>query len=640
MAALTAATAVLAMLAASLGWGLAVLGGYGRLTRLERVVWATILGMGVQGWVMFPMALLIGANWESAALVTAAGLALLIQLRRLPAWEEDGGRPQIPSSPNAMTWLLLAVLVVVVLLDVSAGLVPPADADSMAYHFALPKRYLAEGEINFLPQAVEGAIPLLFHMTYMQALALGGEMGMTLWCTATSWLLPLGAYAAIRRYVSLEWALTLVVLVKSMPAVVYGSPSGQIEVRLAAMFLVAIFLASRARTDECWIPAAVVGMAAGFCAGAKYSGLVAVAVCGLAMLGSFKKWRQILAFGIMTVMAGSQWYLWNWYNTGDPVFPLLWQIVPYMAGAHWDADMAETFRQTVQGEASVPKNFAWLFLYPLKASFDGLQSFDSGRTGFGPLPILLLPFALIGWWPRRHNYVASELMTVFVLSALGYIIWYQFGSSQRIRHFLPELVPLLVLMVIAASRVTTILRPSLSVGLAVVMAIHLSGLLIYSKNNIEYFVTGEKREDYLRRNISAYPLAEWVNLNLRKNDKLLISQREIIYHIDVPVHYAAPLVDGRVKLFPQKPDTLALSMRLRGEGITHLALPNLYSDNIEQNSTFNSMVMDIINAGCASVQSILYVRPMLLSRTLGVYADGVKIKYYIIRIDSDVCANG
>ena len=57
--------------------------------------------------------------------------------------------------------------------DLLEGLAPPADADSLAYHFTLPKAILAEGRLVPIYQAMEGTIPLLLQMTYLVALGTG-----------------------------------------------------------------------------------------------------------------------------------------------------------------------------------------------------------------------------------------------------------------------------------------------------------------------------------------------------------------------------------------------------------------------------------------------------------------------------------
>ena len=88
---------------------------------------------------------------------------------------------------DGVFWALLAMLAFVLACDLCEGLAPPADADSLAYHFALPKQFLSAGHLQFVPRAVDGAVPLLPQMTYLVALGLGGERAMTLW-TMVSYL--------------------------------------------------------------------------------------------------------------------------------------------------------------------------------------------------------------------------------------------------------------------------------------------------------------------------------------------------------------------------------------------------------------------------------------------------------------------
>ena len=64
---------------------------------------------------------------------------------------------------------------------------PPADADTLAYHFVVPRKFLLDATLNFIPRAIDGAVPLLVQMTYVPALALGGEGAATLWALVSGW---------------------------------------------------------------------------------------------------------------------------------------------------------------------------------------------------------------------------------------------------------------------------------------------------------------------------------------------------------------------------------------------------------------------------------------------------------------------
>ena len=95
---------------------------------------------------------------------------------------------------------LFSVLAVIAAFDLLEAIAPAADADTLAYHFALPRDFVANGEILFNARAVTGAIPLLVHMTYAAALATGGELSLNLWAAATGWAPGLLLYAVVRRH--------------------------------------------------------------------------------------------------------------------------------------------------------------------------------------------------------------------------------------------------------------------------------------------------------------------------------------------------------------------------------------------------------------------------------------------------------
>ncbi|MBI3443810.1 MAG: hypothetical protein HY055_00190 [Magnetospirillum sp.] len=631
-----------ALVSACLGWGLALLralGGRALLSPAEHAAYAAVLGMGTVGWLAFPVALIVGANGGAAALVAGGGLLMLALLRR--DLRPDPTRPSVREGGGItpLTWLLLAAILAVAGLDLSAALVPPVDADSMAYHFALPKHFLGTGRIEFIPQAVEAAIPLLFHMTYMLALSLGGEPGLTLWCGLSAWFLPLAAFALARRHLDLDWSLALLVAVKSLPAVVYGSPAGQIEVRIAAMFLVAAILAARSLPLNAAGPAALAGLAAGFCGAAKYSGLLAPAVCGLILLGGIGTIRRALAFAVAALLAGGQWYAWNGLHTGDPLFPLLWGLVPYSAEAHWDETMTRAMQGTMAGELGVPKSLFWLLAYPFKATFDGMPIFESSRTGFGLLPVLLLPFAVAGW-VRRGCPRGGELGCLGLACLLGYVLWFFGGASQRVRHFLPELIPLLLILMVAAARAVesrmALARP-LAAGIALALLIQLGGQAVYSAFNLRHLLHGGSRDQYLTYNIAAYPVVQWLNTHLGSRDKAMLVERELIYLVDVPVHYAPPNDDGRIRLLePLPPPSLFLG-QLRAQGVTHVVIYSVTTDQPDlmhrQRVGLDGRMADLVDAGCANVQAVVESPPLLQSRTLRISDSDGLIKHYVVALE-------
>src|SRR5688572_925543 len=169
---------------ATLGSGamaLTALGVLQTLPRAEQVVWSFAAGLGVFGWLLFFPGLL-GAISPHALTVYSCVLACGAVLLARPGPDEAPLKPL-----RGVEWLLLACIACALLFDLAEGLSPPADADTLAYHFALPKQFLEAGHIAFVPRAGDGAIPMLVHMSYLAALGIGGERALTLWTMVSGW---------------------------------------------------------------------------------------------------------------------------------------------------------------------------------------------------------------------------------------------------------------------------------------------------------------------------------------------------------------------------------------------------------------------------------------------------------------------
>src|SRR5688572_27149514 len=244
---------------ASLGFGLAVL----RLARYEtepgvlRLGMALGLGAGCIGWLGFWIGVAGAFRPVAFGGVVAAGL-LLLWLRRGDLALARGDRF------DRITVVLLAALSVSLFIDLLEAFAPAGDVDTMAYHFALPKQFLQQHRVFFVPLAVEGAVPLLMHMTYAQAMALGGEQAVQLWLLITQIALLATLYGVARRWLDRDWSLALVLVLNVTPAMIYGGGTGHVETRTALFMLIAVIAAtdSVARRD---VGAAIVaGLAAGF----------------------------------------------------------------------------------------------------------------------------------------------------------------------------------------------------------------------------------------------------------------------------------------------------------------------------------------------------------------------------------------
>ena len=165
MTILIAVFATLLLALGCIGWGSLVLSLFRAHEYIddavERAALCFAVGLGVVGWVLFYPGIAgvfrPEVFWGLSLFGTIALLPGIHRFRR--------GITGTGKSPTNISWIgicLCAALVLVLGMDLLEGISPPADADTLAYHFALPKDFVDAGRVFFVPRALSGAIPLLF----------------------------------------------------------------------------------------------------------------------------------------------------------------------------------------------------------------------------------------------------------------------------------------------------------------------------------------------------------------------------------------------------------------------------------------------------------------------------------------------
>lgn len=532
---------------------------------VERASWSFVLGMGMLGWLFFFLGVAGQLSSFPMLVLLLAGAPGLVLL----------GRPEttMGDSWTALERLLIGALLVALLLDCLEGLSPPADADTLAYHFATPKLFWQEGGIFFIPRAVDGAAPMLLQMTYTSALGLGGEKALTLWAMVSGWGAAWMLFVLARNKMSRAWALAITLVWLTTPAVLYGGGSGQVEVRNAGFVLLTIAALMRGRETGWLRYVALAGLAAGLFVATKYTGLLFVAAVGIALLTFNRRPLQIIAFGGMAVLAGFQWYLWNFIHTGDPVFPMLYSLLGGSHYLYWDASHSEALRGDLfLGERAVPNSPLWMLAYPFLATLATSTAFDSERAGMGPFLLLILPFAVGGGWRYRRRVLSSPWLVTLVALSVFYGLWFLSGSSQRVRHLVPVYPVALLVFAYLAVRWTESAKAVWPTCLAVLLtlSVQFAGHGASSINYARHLFAGETRESYYERNVSGWQAVEWINANLTVNDRVLFVNRQLNYLIKVPSYYSHPSNEVGVDTRHTANDPPLFYRQINKLGITHI----------------------------------------------------------------------
>lgn len=562
---------------ACLGFGavvLRLLGLRDEPTGAARLLFAFTVGFGILGWLLFflGVARLFQPMWLwGVLLLGAAGTPLLVPAARAVVWERL----------DAIGWLLMVLFAIVFAFDVAEALSPPADADTLAYHFATPRQFIRAGGIEFILRPPDGAVPHLVQMSYVPALALGGERALMLWTMLTGWAAVAMTYVLARPHLPRPWALGVALLVATLPITLYAAGSGQVETRMALFAMVSAWAAGRALAGGDIRFAVLSGLTAGFYLAAKYLGLLFAAAVGVVFLGHRRRFVLGVAFGAATVLAGFQWYAWNALHTGDPVFPMLFQWLGRDDLALWSKAQDLYFKSGfMEIDRPIARTFLNMLLYPFWVTLDAPPATEGKLVGLGPYGLLVLPFALLGAWRHRGAIRRGPLLSYAVVALLFYVLWFMTGSSQRVRHLLPLAPVFLILMTVAAERFTrdSGLRRPLIAALGLTIVIQMAGAGLVGLKFVRHLAGGENREAYLRKNVTLYAPVPWINAHLTLADYLFIGERQLFYFLDVPFLFASPFTQSAVDIRPEQADAARLHGQLCAAGLTHVLLRRIEPD--------------------------------------------------------------
>ena len=545
-----------------------------------------------------------------------------------------------PIKFSALEWLLLGLIVIAMATDFLEALAPPVEADSLAYHFQLPKQFIEEGRLVFEPRALDGAIPLLVQMTYVAVLLLGGseDTALTLWTFISGWAPGILLYGYSRRWLPRHWGLALLLLFQTLPAVLYGAGSGHIEPRLAMFVLIVAFGMLELKDNPRFGPVLLIGLGAGLYAASKYTGLLFVAAAGISLLiFSCQHWlRNGIVCGVTVLIVGSQWYGWNAYHTGDPVFPVLFSALGLEDGVFWDSDYASSMKDYLSLRNGQINWWERWLAYPVAATLFPSFAMEAGRVGLGPYCLMIAPFSLAGAWYCRHKIRKSSLAPAALMIFLFYVLWLGFGGIPKVRHLLPILPIVLVCLAVGSAKAIDAwpyLRLPIGLAMVLSLAINMGVVVFFARPYVAYAISGFDREMFLKNNVNGYPAVSWVNRQ-DEIDKILLTYRAYLYYVRPASYFAFPGVQKLIEARVGRVEPGTFWNQMSDLGISHI-LTDRPTSMSQGAASVDSAIKELAEAGCLGHMKEIQT-PWRTSRTLSSLGSGQR-PFDVWHLDAEAC---
>ena len=173
-------------------------------------------------------------------------------------------------------------------------------------------------------------------------------------------------------------------------------------------------------------------------------------------------------------------------------------------------------------------------------------------------------------------------------------------------------------------------RAPLIAALAAVMLMQLAGHTFFALNHMERLVNRETRDAFLRRNVRLYDIVAWVNENLEKTDRLLLTERQFTYLADIPVFYGLGGTQAVIEMHPGARNIGRFWKQLREQGISHV-LKNEPQVGQPITVSFVFLVNGLMEKGCATIRKSFELRK-ISSRALQSFSEK-SVKFQIVQLN-------
>ena len=523
--------------------GLLVLAGYvlGRrlLSRIafrssgEKAAFCASLGLGLIGTALFLLGL---ARLLHVGVVAALGLAALAACgpvwRELAASVRAGWRSAARGARGRTAGRVAAGLLVFAGIAALAimSLYPPLTWDAISYHLAAAKIYAQEQAVRPADNLRYCVAPQLNELLFALMLMVSDDLSAQLVQFAAMVLVAvLLAGWCGARYPPLAGPLAAGLWLGS-PLVLSLGSIAYIDIGVAFFCTMAVFALVNG-LDEPEMPwMRLAGASAGFAAGTKYTGLVAVAILGLFLVARAlrgRSWRAVAEFSACSALVAAPWYAFTFAYTGNPFSPYLASVIP--DHGCWDARDSVNVAKDMARHGG-PRTLAGLLALPAALSNPALHF--GGPNALSKPAAFALPLFLVGALRDRRTRVLGGF-------ALAWFVFW-FFSVQITRYMLGAFPAMCALAVVAFDWAVAPLLRRVPRGVASACALAGAAALVSPAWGVIAEVRGggpppmtdHDRDVYLER-IPSYRCAKWLNDHYGRRYRVLTYTHEYMtYYFD------------------------------------------------------------------------------------------------------------
>lgn len=514
-----------------------------------------------------------------------------------------------PASINWFSLLLFcSILLSIIFPLIAEALLPPSNWDEVAYHLAIPKIYIKNHQLTYIPFIPYSNWPLETEMLFIlcQLLQWESVAHMVVWSTLL--LICFQLYAFGKKHYSSHAGLIAAAIFASTPMVMMLAGTGLIELPLTLFTLLAttaLIEWNETRERSLWIISAIFG---GLTACTKLNAALVPLILGivfiLMMIRSKEQLviivKQFIAYGFIAFLVVSPWYIKSWIYTGNPFWPFLYQLIP---SANWDALGMQYLIDFIRlpNMPSTPLNwltgFIQISLHP--------ENHGPFRIALGEIYLYTLPLIVIAVIFMKQS-SKKTLLWLALCAVFFYTSW--FLQTHQTRFIMPVTPIIAILAGMSFMWIWQLIKDrNKTIGVFLQLALM---ILFFSTSwlatpadrtrvasRLPFLLGNMGRNEYLHQQIAGYDAFQYINKKLPESARIWMALYEVRgYYLDREYVWANPISQRAFHI--EEFDTASqLALNLKDMGITHI----LYSPNdtekyayIEYGDKISSIMQDLI----------------------------------------------
>lgn len=422
---------------------------------------------------------------------------------------------------NRLVLLILLVLTLQIIANFIGVLGPELSFDALWYHLTLPKLYILNNTITYIPGGLlyYSAMPKLTEMLYTAGLLFGNEVIPKMISFSFGILICITMYSISRKFLNQSHSFLAVIIFYSNLIVGWQSVTSYIDLARTFFEVIALwgFINFWEKGEKKWLTQSAIML--GLAIATKLLAFSSLFIFTLFIFYRYfnkkhKNYRRIttsiLKYWCLAILIPSPWLVFSFVHTGNPVYPFFTDIYPV----------------GLSTGLFNPINFIkemWFF-------------FTNLSDPISPLYLIFLPFVIVYF--RKLN---SVLKIISIYSVLAVIIWYFTPRTGGGRFILPYLPAFSILV---SGTINKLIKNKYLYKFSLILVFITAFISIGYRGiaNSKYIpvILGQQSkanflENHLNFSFGDFYDTDWYfKNNIRKTDKVLLYGFHNLYYVNFP----------------------------------------------------------------------------------------------------------